>query len=318
MTYKKKLKVLSAIIVVLALAYILGIIFEPERRISRSASFFWLDSGAAKQVDKITMIIMDETLALSRKNNKWYVSFGGNDYPAKQLRAEDFLSLFTRRAPYPVRSTNPSSLERLGLDDASAFRIIFSGGAAPAFLDLLIGSGDIMGKEVYMRKYGQNEVRSGEDIFTAYISSSRGSWYNLRLFPETEDGKLDVDAVQRITVYRQTGDSASQIFTRNGNGWIMNALAQAELDTGKIDSYVWTVLYAEGDNFVDTVGSDDPVLNDSRIVLELGTGEIKSIRLSAPDETGRRMAVVSGSDMVYSLAGWMVDRFFYDTAYFKR
>jgi hypothetical protein len=315
MTYKKKITVLSAVIVVLALVYILGAAFEPERRNSRQAAFFWLDSKTAQRIDKITISEADDgDLVLSQKNGKWYVTHNRKDYPARQLRAADFIDLFTRRAPYPVLSNSASSHERLGLNDDSASRVIFSGGIGPSFLDILIGHGDITGKNVYMRRYGQNEVRSGEDLFTAYLSGNRASWYNLRLFPETEDGKLDIGAVQRLTVYRPS--AAAQIFTRNEREWTMNA--GAEPDKAKVDSYVRAVLYAEAEDFDDGTASDDPLLNDSRIVVELDAGEIRSIRFGPVDDTGRRLAAVSGSDLVYSLAPWMAARFFYDTEYFEK
>jgi hypothetical protein len=333
MTYNKKLAVLLAIIAALALAYTLGIVFEPERAGSRSAAYTWLDPKLADRIDRITISASGNVTELTRKNNEWFVLHNGSEYPARRLRVEDLVNLLTKRAPYPVRSSNAASHERLGLTEDAAARITVSGGGgapsggAPpvgaALLDLLVGQGDNTGREVYLRRQGQNEVRSGEDNFTAYVSGSRASWYKLRLFPESESGSLDVDGVQRFTVYtpgtsENGADAATRVFTRNGREWTFGGMNVKEADMSKVDAYLRGILTAEGDDFSDSVGPDDPMFKGSRITLELGNGEVRTIRLSPADETGRRFALVSGSPHVYSLAGWTAERLFRDDASFEK
>jgi hypothetical protein len=318
MAYKKKLILLSSITAALALVYVLSIVFEPERAGSRSAAYTWLDPKAADRVDRVVLSSGGETSELVRKNSEWFVAHNGREYPARRLRAEDFIGILTRRAPYPVRSTSPASHERLGLDEGAASRITVSGAlAAPPLLDLLVGQSDNTGREVYLRRQGQNEVRSGENKFAPYLSGSRVSWYNLRLIPESEDGKLDVDGVQRLLVYTQ--DRAEpQVFSRRNREWTFSGISVAEPDMGKVDAYVRGVLNAEGDDFSEAVSPEDSMFNDSRIVLELGNGGVKTIRLSPPDGNKRRFALVSGSDHVYSLAPWAAERLFKEAADFEK
>ncbi|HCC37347.1 MAG TPA: hypothetical protein DEQ14_06870 [Treponema sp.] len=319
MTYKRKFAILSAITAALAIAYILGVVFEPERRSERNAAFSWLEPRIVPRIDTITITKGETALTLLLQGGRWYVSQNEKKYPAKQLRAADFVGLFTRRAPYPVLSTSASSHERLGLDEAFATRITFSGGEDSPVLDILIGQPDVTGRNVYMRKYGQNEVYSGENVFTAYTSGELSSWYNLRLIPETEDGRLDIDQIQRLTVYSDSSDaSAAQVFTRNGREWTVSGMEIPELDMSAIDAYARGVLTAEGSEFNDTISVDAPELNESRILIELGNGEIKSIRFSAPDENDNRLAAVSGSDLVYSIPMWVSARLFYENDHFKK
>jgi hypothetical protein len=189
-------------------------------------------------------------------------------------------------------------------------------------LDLLVGRGDQTGREVYLRKAGQNEIRSGEDLFSGYISSARTSWYNLRLFPESEDGALDADAVQRLTVYPPEGEGGEpaepRIFSRTGNGWAVSGLEAAEPDNTKVDSYIRGILNTEGDDFSESLTPEDPAFDDARLVLELGDGGIRTLRLGKVDEFNRRPAIVSGSPHVYSLAGWAVDRLFREASSFEK
>ncbi|GHV94055.1 hypothetical protein AGMMS50293_03750 [Spirochaetia bacterium] len=316
MTYKKQLTILLSIIGALCLIYILSMVFDPERVGSRSAAYTWLDSKLINQIDRISISSARETNLLVRKNNEWFVAHNGKEYPARQLRVDDFIGIFTKRAPYPLRSSSPSSHERLGLAEETAARITISGGAGLPLLDILVGLTDTTGRDVYLRRQGQNEVRSGENKFNAYISGARSSWYNLRLFPESEDAKLDVDGVQRLTVH--TAGAEPQVFTRWNREWTFSGLSITDPDMGKVDAYIRGILNTEGDDFDETVSPADPMFDHSRLTLELGNGSVRTLRLSAPGEDNRRYALVSGSDYVYSLAGWAAERLFKTAADFEK
>jgi|TergutMp193P3_1026864.scaffolds.fasta_scaffold52668_2 hypothetical protein len=326
MTYKKQFTVLAGIIAALAVVYILTIVFDPERVGSRSAAYSWLEPGQNDKISGITIAKADETINLTRNGGKWFVSNNGKDYPARDMRIEDFIAALSKRAPYPVRSSSSSSHERLSLTDDQAVRVTVAAGAGLPLLNLLIGQTDLTGQSIYLRKQGQNEVRSGEDIFSSYTRSSLTSWYNLRLFPETESGKLTngqplaVTNVQRLTVYHpRSSDGADippQIFTRSGKEWTFN-FELANPDMGKVDNYIRDILNTSGYDFVDYITPSDSSFNNSRIVLELGDGAIRTIRLGPPDEDGQTLAAVSGSDWVYAIPAWASDRFFAHTEYFE-
>jgi hypothetical protein len=252
MTYKKKIYILSGIIAALAVIYIFTIIFDPERVGSRSAAYSWLEPGQNDKISGITIAATDEApITLVRNGGKWFVSHNGKDYPARELRIEDFIAALNKRAAYPVRSTSASSHERLSLTPGQAIRVTVAAGAGLPLLDLLIGQGDLTGQSVYLRKQGQNEVRSGEDIFTSYTRSTLTSWYNLRLFPETESGMTAAN-VQRLIVYPPNDGVTAppQIFTRSGKEWAFN-FELANPDMKKVDNYIRDILNASGDDFVD-------------------------------------------------------------------
>jgi hypothetical protein len=321
MTYNKKLALLSSITAALALIYALTVIFEPERAASRSAAYTWLDPNLVDRIDRITIIdaagtASPEPVTLARKNNEWFVSADGIDYPAKQLRVDDLVGVLSRRDSYPARSSSVSSHERLSLTESAASRIIISGGAGLPLLDLLVGQGDQTGREVYLRRRGENEVRSGEDRFTAYISASRSSWYNLRLFPESEDGGLDSGSVQRLTV-RDGARTAPLVFTRNGRQWTLGGMDTANPDTGRVDSYIRGILNIEGDDFSGSVDPDSPMFSHSSLTLELEDGSVRTLRLTPPDESNRRYAQTSTSPYIYSLPGWASERLFRSADFFQ-
>jgi hypothetical protein len=193
-------------------------------------------------------------------------------------------------------------------------------------LDLLIGNQDAEG-QVYLRKYGFDEVRSGEDAFSLYVQGSRSAWYNLKLFGAETPG---ADQVQRVSINAPGGEGAALVLTRNGQGWTMEdpagtAPSNRAPDNSLVDGYVRALLDAEGDDFITTLDARDPVFDQGRITMELGNGAVRVIRLGPTVESGggeegpvqtRRSAVVTGSPYVYALAEWTINRLFRDAAYF--
>ncbi|MDR2922216.1 MAG: DUF4340 domain-containing protein [Treponema sp.] len=321
MTYKNKLIVLSSVIAALAIVYIITIFFDPQRAGSRSDLYSWLEPG---QNDKITGISItkegetaaQETINLSRNGGKWFVTHDGKDYPARQVRVDDFIAALAKRGSYPVYSSSASSHERLSLTPDRAAQVTVSAGAGLPLLTLLIGQTDITGQNVYLRKQGQNEVRSGEDRFSSYTAAALSSWYNLRLFPENEEGKFNEQDIQRLIVYHP-GEETPRIFTRSGREWTFN-FELPNPDISKINSYLRDILGVSGDDFAGGISPSDSMFNTSRIILELGNGATTTLRLGPADENGRCYATVSGSDIVYSIPGWAAGRLLVDKKNFEQ
>ena len=317
MTYKKKLIVLLSMIAALAVTYTASLVFDPQRSGIRSAAYQWLDPTAASGANRIVIKTPGETREFLKINGQWFILFNGAEYPVRRFRMDDFLGVFTQRAAWPVRSSNASSHVHFGLETETAARLTIYGENITLF-DLLIGNEDNTGREIYLRRSGQNEVRSGNNLIASYINSSVNSWYNLRLIPESEDGTLAVDSVQRLSVYSEEPSFNTQFFSRRNREWVISGIEVVNPDQNIIDSYIRSILNIEGEDFSGGISVNDPALGHSSIVLELGNGTIKTIRLSEGDESGRRYANVSGSGFVYSLAPWAVQRLFRGAEDFER
>ncbi|MDR1838380.1 MAG: DUF4340 domain-containing protein [Treponema sp.] len=319
MTYKNRLVCLLSLIALLSLLYTGSLIFSPEQNNKRSASFVWLEPRLSARINTIEISPSQDSAAagqkieLAKKNNMWVVLHNGNEYPARQLRVEDFIGIFTSRAAWPVRSSSASSHTFYGLDSAASSKVIIYG-ENTVLLELLIGNSDNTGREIYLRKAAQNEVRSGENRIAPYITGSVTSWYNLRLIPESENGELDIESVQRLTVFNGT---ESQTFSRFNRGWDISGINVENPAQDSIENYIRIVLNTEGDNFAGFVSGNEQ-FNHSRIVFEFGNGRVTTIRFSEPDENGRLFAHVSGSEYIYAIPSWVAARLFRDAASFER
>lgn len=306
MTYKKRLICLLSITGVLALLYIGSFIFNYDKNSVRSSSYTWLDPKAAEKTTRIVITAEgQDPIDFIKKNDKWFSVTKGNEYPVRAVRVEDFLNILTTRSSWPVRSSSSSSYEGFGLGDDSPRITVY--GEFGIILDIIIGYDDIMGKETYIRKAGQSEVRSGESGIKSFLSNSLTSWYNIRLIPESESGGVDASSVQRLTVYN---DGETQIFTRNKRGWDISGITVENPDFAGIDSYIGNVVNMEGEDFLDSGSVSDYTYDHSRFVLELGNGRIITIRMSAPDEMNKRYAQVSNSSYTYIIPLWTTVRIF--------
>jgi hypothetical protein len=332
-SYKKKLYTLSCLAGLLALVYGATFIFDSQRLSSRSAFFAWVDAKTLPQVDRIELGGPGGEVNLSRKNNVWAVTRDGNEFPAKEERVEDLLKLLSRREPYPVRASSPSAHEKLGLQEGAASRITLlggpspQGGTRPPLLDLLVGNTDFTGAEVYLRKNGQDQVRSGTVSIDSYLKSAPNSWLNLRLFAasagETRLGTMipGPDTVQRINVTLPAEEESAApgttwTLSRSPEGWIMEG--GGEIESSRVESWLSSLISAEAEDYNSQLQVADADFNQGRISLELGDGSQRNIRIGPQDEQNRRNAVVSGSSLVYILSSWTLERLFRDAAYFSK
>jgi hypothetical protein len=321
MLYKQKVKILSALVLVLAGVYIVTIVFDPERSGQRSDVYTWLDSSLRDSIDRIDLSgTPDGNVTLFFRSGEWVVDRDGRDYPAQQGRVYDLLDALSRQDAFPLRSNTPSSHERFGLSDAAA-RIILRGGVGVPLLDLLVGNNDAGGRNVFLRKSNSNDVRSGQDLLTVYTRGQITAWYNLRIFPEQGDSSITADLVQRITLHTPPGETEipDMVITRNQNSWRIDAgdlsLGAADIDKNRVDSYVSAILNTTGDDFVFSPGS----LDDGWLRLELGDGRVLTLRIGPLiGEDGRRDAALSDAGAyVYNLSAWALERLLRKPDYFR-
>ena len=309
----------------LILLYAGSFIFSYDRTNTRSASHLWIDSGAALKVNRIVLNSGREEFELLRKNDQWFINVNNSEYPARRLRVEDFLNIFTTRSSWPVRSSSASSHERYGLGSSASRVTMYADNSI--LLDLYLGDDDIMGNESYYRKIGQNEVRSGSSAVRTYLTGSVTSWYNLRLIPESENGKISINDVQRLTVIN--GED-NQIFSRSGRTWNITGINIANPDMKNAEEYINFILNAEGEDLIASDGyiqnqlpEHFPVrvseidFNHSRIMLEMGNGGILTISVSDSDEAGKRYAKISNNNYIFQIPAWVSLRLFRDPGSFE-
>ncbi|GHV20437.1 hypothetical protein FACS189494_04190 [Spirochaetia bacterium] len=323
MQYKQKLYILSGICSALFIALVLTFVLDPEKSAARSAAWTPFNSKNTEKVEQIELN-GNETVNLHKVNDKWFVNFEDADYPARKEKIDDLFAGLTKSGAYAVRSKSESSHDKLGLGTDSAERIIFRGANNTVLFDLFVGNMDTSGKEIYVRRAGESEVRSGADIWTPYLNGARTSWYELNFFPNHDKSGLTVENVQRLLVYppiqepdeagNTTAKKENFVLARADGGWQIEGVSAIKVDTPKADSYVRFILDSSGDDFISALKVTDPPFNTEgtgRLVIEFGDGTRKTITLGEKFNE-KNTAVISGVPYVFSLADWTVNRIWQD------
>jgi hypothetical protein len=327
MVYKKKLIILGASAFFLALVYLVTLFFDPSRKNARNERFTWLPVGAREEADKIEISGGDEKIEIVLRNGKWFALLdavgGQQEVPVKQGRIDDIFRLLGTRGAFPPRGSSAASHEALGLtlngSTTNGIRLVIRGGAGLPLLDLLVGQDDASGKEVFLRKNGENEFRSGDKLIGSYARAEKSSWYDLRLFDETS-----VEQVQRVQVafsgYSGLEDETPLIgyidynIARSAENWIMEGDDSTLLDKNKTEAWIRGILEAQGDNFL-------PLQNNftatARVIIELGDGSTLGLQIGEAAEEVKTPAVTGNKPYMYVLPRWTVTRIFRERGYFN-
>jgi hypothetical protein len=300
MPYKKKLIILAVLTGILALTYGFTLFFDPERVNERNASFSWLPGSARDEADRREISSPEGDRVLVRKNDLWF-ALAGTDFelPVKQGRIDDIFRILTERGAFPLRGSAASSHEGLGLVLGEASRLVIRGGAgAFPLLDLLIGGDDSSGREVFLRKNGENDFRSGERLIATYINGNDIAWYDLRLFHDDPSAM-----VQRVRVSPLDGTEDFTVAKSGGAGIFEGSSALP--DGTKVDDWIRGIFEAQGDSFLPPAEGGE--LAAGRITLELGDGSVRTILAGEvfPDgDTERRPVSVSGVPHLFVVSQW--------------
>lgn len=315
MTYKKKAVVLSAILFVMCSVYIFSLLFDPGNR--RDASFAWLESQFHNMADRIEIYGLHGEVILVRRNNIWFFLNEGQELPVRQGRVEDLFAALGRRQPFTLRATSAEARLRLGLTEDRASRIIVRAGAGLPLLDLLVGTADALGREIYLREATRNQIFSGEDHLTFFTDLRPASWLDLRLFGAATGmdgdafrGRPDsIDMVQQAELRLPWGELI--VLRRSATGWWFPGF-NYQVSTMRVDAWLRSVLEAEGEAFAGEL----PETIEASITLVLGDGQLRLIEAGPLDEEGRRIVRSSGSPFTYFMGEWNFNRLFRYRAHF--
>ncbi|MDR3302340.1 MAG: DUF4340 domain-containing protein [Spirochaetaceae bacterium] len=314
MPYNKKLITLAGITGALVIIYVLSFVLSPQTRASRAARWTPLDGKTALVAAAIELEgIGRERVTLIKEGEAWFVSTeegaeeGAQKKPARSDRVDDLLSALTREDFYPVRSRSASSWEKFGVSENPASKIVVKDAGKEKLLELDLG--EVSGNEIYLRRAGEDTVRSTADIFSAFVSGGGASWRDTRLFPDHDKQQLTVESVQRLRVAPSAPEEPFSIVREKG-AWQFDGSAEA-VDSAAVTAAIRFILDCSGDDFIPDLAPFANQFSGSagKIILEIGDGTAHTLTLG-PKFEGKQSARVSSSPYIYGLADWTVSRLF--------
>ena len=319
-TYKKRLVFLSALAAILAVIYILALVFDPARHGGRA--FAWLEPRLHPLADRIEISGPSGDSVLIRRNDVWFLTAAGIEYPVRQQRVQDLFAVLSRRDVYSLRSASLEAREPLGLSLENASRILVRGGVGLPLLDLLIGISGAVGREVYLARAYEREIYSGEDRFTLFTDSGPEFWLDFRL---SGGDPRPAAMIQQAEVTFAPADAPpfSYSLIRSGSGWALQGIEAAEVVSFRVEDWLRAVMEAEGSGFA----AHPPAVVHGSITLWFGDGTNRSIQIGTLEASGEESgansggeaviaAAVSDSPLVYVLSAWTVSRLFRESGEF--
>lgn len=296
--YNRKIAVLAGSAVILALVYLITLFYDPERVAARNAAFTWLPGEARDLAGRVEITRPDEQkFVLIRKSGSWFAELDAEQFPVKQGRIDDLFRVLADRGAFPRLGSSASSHAELGLSADRAIRLVVWGGtSAQPLLDLLIGADDSAGREVYLRKNGENEYRSGDRLIKTYADGDARAWYDLRLFDENR-----ADLVQRVKVSPFKDGEGDEDFTlvKSGQSWVFEEGGAPQGDAA--DTWLRNLFDIQGDDFLSRGDSAGLVFNAAVMNIELGNGSVITVQ-AAPENAEKWPVTVSGSPYTYLLS----------------
>lgn len=305
---RKKIQILAGTSAALALLYIITLFFDPQRAAARNASFVWLPGEGRDSADRIEITRPEgEKFTLARREGKWFAEQGPELFPVKQGRVEDLLRILGVRGAFPRRGGAASSHAGLGLSPDTAFRLVIKAGpSVEPLLDLMVGSPDTAYREVYLRKNGQNEYRSGDKYIRTYVSGDAESWYNLRFI---EEG--GADSIQRVQVrpYKDGEGDGDYTLVRSEGGWIFENNPGETPSKELVTRFLENFFILQADKFLPRTEAEGLEFRAARVSLEMGDGS--TVILQGAEETGGLYPLmISGSPNIYLASAYVRGKFF--------
>ncbi|MEI6876902.1 MAG: DUF4340 domain-containing protein, partial [Spirochaetota bacterium] len=220
MRFEDKVKYLSAVLVVLLLAWGLGEFFAPERSAARTETGSFL-IGKGSDAARIELSAKSGQLTLVKEGSVWVLKDGQDSLPVLSSRVDSLLAALAKAGRKRPVAGGKEAWANLGLEDANSKALKVSDASGRVLADLRLGNGGPTGSEVYARFGGSDASYTIEGSLGSFLNPDRASWLDRRLFHSS----ADANAVQSFAIKADLAlDAAKPLrfswkFERAGQDW---------------------------------------------------------------------------------------------------
>jgi hypothetical protein len=310
LAFRKKLLTLSGVIAVLAVAYVLGLIFSPASVRRREVETPLVPHFETAGVAQVRLTTADGSISLKKQGQQWLVPIGTEEYPASESRIEALLEFIRTIRRSRLITSNPEAWADFGVEQSASNRIELLDATDNVLLEIIVGKEDEARGGSYVRLGSSDEVVLVNRLFDYYLNTAGQFWSYLRMFPKDLEGT----DLNRISVQSPAGfpgaDSPALNYTlllgeeRQRNWKVLGAASGSEVDNDKVDRLAGTLASLEGANFAGGVdaaaaGLSTPV---AEILASTADGQDLRLLVGSPAGEERYYATVEGSSYIYEVA----------------
>jgi len=192
MSFPARLASVCAALVLLVAAWVLGIVFSPQRVAQRSAGAPLVSLLGSRQIVSLDIFARasDPAPIASLKRvglNQWEVGAGSLSFPASADRVAALLQGLRDMRRGNLVTRDPTKLDSLGLDEDTAHKVVMHMQGAPDTA-LLVGKRAASGDEEYVKASGDPSAWLTRSSVGILLAQDRSYWYDLRVMPEDIQG----------------------------------------------------------------------------------------------------------------------------------
>lgn len=239
-----------------------------------------------------------ESILLSKKDSVWMIASPLSE-PADPEKMTEVIRLITEAVMVAPISENPEKQHIFGVDSLGKKLIVTSGTEQFTFW---VGNPGPDMISTYIRKDGQNEVV----IFTGNLGSiftPVGEFRNKNLL------KLQPASVEKVEV---TSQIESFVMVKDSADWLISGL---KIDPEKLQPFVSSLNRLDADYIADSLSAKS-INYPQSLTLSITSGNQKhELKFYKIPERMEYAVTRSGSDKVYLISDWKVDRLNKSKAY---
>lgn len=316
MEYGKKIKILSAVIALLAVTYIIGIVFSSANINRRKSEEKVISQNIIDQISSVTIDLEEAGSSMDIKKNsdgKWSYTESGKEYPASDSKILNFIDSVGNLTKYQLVGSDKKIWEKFELDVAAGKKALFSDSTGKELFTLYVGKSNVVESvgEYFATSFSDNVYLSGASL-KRYFIRNKGYWSDLEIFPEgietpnivsvkitanmpaaNEREALELD----FNIKKETSDL--------GDEWLdLSPSPQPdEIDVNSVNNLIGNILSLTGDSFF----TGEMPEKNAQIEIETENAGVFYLDVALFDENSA-VVTIEGSDYKYLLGYYKVER----------
>ena len=247
MEYRKKIKVLSGIIVFLIATFITGTIFSSGNISKKRSLQPILDKAVISKISAIKIDMEKGDVFLHKEDKKWFYSFKDKKYPASPDKINNFIDSVSKLTKYQVAGSNSKTWDKFDLVEGKSKDALFYDASTNELFTLHIGKkGPTDGSGEYIRTSLSEEVYLIDAPIIRYFNQDLNYWSYLRVLPENinsntiavvkiKTDKKFSDAMANINFSMKKEsdwkDMSGKVIEKNSSDILLNNIASLTADT---------------------------------------------------------------------------------------
>ncbi|HUX19753.1 MAG TPA: DUF4340 domain-containing protein [Spirochaetia bacterium] len=303
LSFRWRIGLLGAGILVLLLLYLFGEVSGPQQRTLRASQRALIGGLAPQVVAKVVFSSPDRlTVTLERQGAAWFVANGTRLLPASGTRVGAMLDGLAGLSSGRIMTSDPNKKVDFELTTPHVRSVRLYGSDGKSIAEISVGKAGPGAREDYLAVDGGNEVHLSPSPLGFYLSQGPTYWYDLALLPYEVTGPTIAEISVSGAVSNLSAQGTAQLSPENyrlvrssdsGNEWRAVGVP-AKIDQLRVDSFANSLAVLQGVDFL--AGPVPPTIPGSTVQVDVTTADGARFHL-------RGQATIDGQTYLFARSG---------------